>query len=78
MLFPLTDEQELWAVTDRINSDALSASIAGTDLSGISTYLGVASTRSAGPRFDDLVETAEAVLELAVETRRPGTVEYAV
>ena len=78
MLFPLTDEQELWAVTDRINSDALAASVAGTDMSGIATYLGVASTRSAGPQFDDLVETAEAVLELAVETQRPGTVEYAV
>lgn len=77
ILFPMEDEDDARAVADRINADALSTSIDDADRFRAATYIGITSTRAAGSRYEDLVETAEAVLELAVDSARPGTVEYA-
>jgi diguanylate cyclase (GGDEF)-like protein len=78
VLFPMGDEQEPWLVADRINTDALASPLDDTDMFRMTIYLGGASTRAAGARYDDLFETAEAVLELAVESGRPGTFESAI
>jgi diguanylate cyclase len=78
LLFPMEDEDDARAVADRINSDALISPIDDADRFRVSAYIGITSTRAAGARYEDLIDTAEAVLELAVDSGHPGTVEYAV
>lgn len=77
VLFPMEDEDDARMVADRINSDALNSPIDASDRFRAAAFIGITSTRAAGSRYDDLLETAEAVLGLAVESGRPGTVEYA-
>jgi diguanylate cyclase (GGDEF)-like protein len=77
LLFPMADEEDARAVADRINRGALNSSIDDADRFRAATYIGITSTRAAGGRYEDLLETAEAVLELAVDSGRPGTVELA-
>lgn len=77
VLFPMEDEDDARIVADRINSDALTSPIDDADRFRAATYIGITSTRAAGSRYEDLIETAEAVLDLAVDSGRPGTIEYA-
>jgi diguanylate cyclase (GGDEF)-like protein len=77
VLFPMDDEDDARMVADRINSDVLTTPIDDADRFRIATYIGITSTRAAGSRYDDLIDTADAVLELAVDSGRPGTVEFA-
>jgi diguanylate cyclase len=77
LLFHMDDEDDARLVADRINSDALISPIDDGDRFRVSAYIGITSTRAAGARYEDLLDTAEAVLELAVDSGRPGTVEYA-
>ncbi len=77
VLFPMGDEDDARIVADRINSDALTSPIDDADRFRPATFIGITSTRAAGSRYEDLIETAEAVLELAVDSGRPGTIEYA-
>jgi diguanylate cyclase (GGDEF)-like protein len=77
VLFPMGDEDEGRTVADRINGDALTSTIDDADRVRAAAYIGITSTRAAGSRYEELLETAEAVLELAVDSGRPGTVEYA-
>jgi len=77
VLFEMEDEDDARIVADRINSDALTSPIDDADRFRAATYIGITSTRAAGSRYEDLIETAEAVLELAVDSGRPGTIEYA-
>jgi diguanylate cyclase (GGDEF)-like protein len=77
VLFPMDDEEDARLVAERINDDALTSSIDDADRFRAATYIGITSTRAAGSRYDELLETAEAVLDLAVDSGRPGTIEYA-
>jgi diguanylate cyclase len=77
ILLPMTDEDDARVVADRINGDALVSPLDDADRFRAATYIGITSTRAAGSRYEDLLETAEAVLELAVDSSRPGTVEFA-
>jgi GGDEF domain-containing protein len=77
VLFEMNDEDDARIVADRINSDALTSPIDDADRFRAATYIGITSTRAAGSRYEDLIETAEAVLDLAVDSGRPGTIEYA-
>ncbi|MGN6326202.1 diguanylate cyclase domain-containing protein [Pseudolysinimonas sp.] len=77
ILFPMEDEDDARIVADRINSDALTSPIDDADRFRAATFTGITSTRAAGSRYDDLVETAEAVLDLAIDSGKPGTIEYA-
>jgi diguanylate cyclase (GGDEF)-like protein len=77
VLFEMDDEDDARVVADRINSDALTSPIDDADRFRAATYIGITSTRAAGSRYEDLIETAEAVLDLAVDSGRPGTIEYA-
>jgi diguanylate cyclase (GGDEF)-like protein len=78
VLFEMEDEEDARVVADRINSDALTSPLDDADRFRAATYIGITSTRAAGSRYEDLIETAEAVLDLAVDSGRPGTIEYAV
>jgi diguanylate cyclase (GGDEF)-like protein len=77
VLFPMEDEEDARVVAERINDDALTSSIDDADRFRAAAYIGITSTRAAGSRYDELLETAEAVLDLAVDSGRPGTIEYA-
>jgi diguanylate cyclase (GGDEF)-like protein len=77
VLFPMEDEDETRVVAERINGDALTSPIDDADRFRAATYIGITSTRAAGSRYDELLETAEAVLDLAVDSGHPGTIEYA-
>jgi diguanylate cyclase len=77
ILLPMVDEDDARVVADRINGDALISPLDDADRFRAATYIGITSTRAAGSRYEDLLETAEAVLELAVDSSRPGTVEFA-
>jgi diguanylate cyclase (GGDEF)-like protein len=77
VLFPMDDEDDARIVADRINGDALLSPLDDADRFRAAAYIGITSTRAAGSRYEDLIDTAEAVLELAVDSGRPGTVEFA-
>lgn len=77
ILLQMEGEEDARLVADRINSDALNSPLDDADRFRPATYIGITSTRAAGSRYEDLLETAEAVLELAVDSTRPGTVEFA-
>jgi diguanylate cyclase (GGDEF)-like protein len=77
VLFPMDDEDDARVVAERINGDALTSPIDDADRFRAATYIGITSTRAAGSRYDELLETGEAVLDLAIDSGRPGTIEYA-
>lgn len=77
VLFAMEDDDDARVVAERINGDALTSPIDDADRFRAAAYIGITSTRAAGSRYEDLLETAEAVLELAVDSGHPGTVEYA-
>jgi diguanylate cyclase (GGDEF)-like protein len=77
VLFAMEDEDDARVVAERINGDVLTSPIDDADRFRAATYIGITSTRAAGSRYDELLETAEAVLDLAVDSGRPGTIEYA-
>ena len=74
VLLPMEEDSDPERVADRINMVALNTSIDDADRFRAATYIGITSTRAAGSRYDELLEAAQAMLEVAAESGVPGTV----